>query len=149
MAQDRISAVIIEPDSIPLPTIIDNDLLALNRAVNINRKGDPHDEFASFEISEIKDGINIISSPKGEERSLPVTRTIGRYLKFYGIIYLVKMDGYNLVSMSTDEVVEYCRKFLFENISLEDLGLPSVDNIESDNRSTSYRGRLEITCDDW
>ena len=151
MSTNKIAVVKIEPDGIPLPARIDDDLLALSNAVNINWKGEPHKEFESFEIIEIKDNINIISSPKGEERSLPITRTIG-HLKFYGIMYIVKMNGYELVSMSDKEVVEYCRKFLFKDISLEDLGLSSSGNskrVNTTDRNESSGGRLEITFDEW
>ena len=147
MAQ-KISAIIIEPDSGPLPVLIENDILALNKAVNINWRGQPHPDFEPFEIVELKNNINIISSPKGEERSLPLTRTIGRYSKFYGIMYIVKMDGYNLVSMTDKEIADYCRKFLFDTISMESLGFDSVDYGDDDD-SGSYSGRVEITFDDW
>ena len=149
MSNNRISAVKIEPDGIPLPTIIDNDLLALSKAVNINWKGEPHKEFASFDIIEIKDGFNIISSPKGEERSLPITRTIEGGHRFYGIVYIVKMNGYNLVSMTEKEVVEYCHKFLFKDITYKDLGLPYEDNYDDEDDDNTSRGRVEISFDDW
>lgn len=148
MAQ-KISAIIIEPDSCPLPVLIENDILALNRAVNINWKGQPHPDFEAFEIVELKNNIHIISSPKGEERSLPLTRTVGKHCKFYGIMYIVKMDGYNLVSMTDNEVTEYCRKFLFDTISMESLGFKSVDADDDDDSSSYSGGRVEITFDDW
>ena len=145
--EKNIQAVIIEPDRIPRPIWITNDILALDRAVNINWKGEPHPESATFEISIIKDDINIISSPKGEERHLPVTRQVGRYLKFYGIIYIVKMKGFNLVSMSQKEVVDYCMKFMNDTVSMESLGYPAEDYSDEDD-NTSYSGRVEITFDD-
>lgn len=143
MAQKKIKAVIIEPDRIPMPIEIDDDIVALNRAVNIDWRGRPHREFESFEIFEIKDDINIISSPKGEEPSLPVTRTIGQYLKFYGIIYIVKMRGYNLVSMTDREVIEYCMKFMDKHIPMEEFGYPTKDYDDG------YTGRVEISFDEW
>ena len=145
MAKKKISAVIIEPDRIPMPVEIDDDIIALNRAVNIDWHGQPHRDFEPFEISEIKDGINIISSPKGEERSLPITRTIGQYLKFYGIIYIVKMRGFDLVSMTDREVVDYCMKFLDKHIPLEVFGYPP-EEYDDDNK---YTGRVEISFDEW
>lgn len=145
MEKKEIQAVIIEPNSIPRPVWISNDILALSRAVNINRAGEPHPNSEPFEISIIKDDINIISSPKGEERQLPVTRQVGNHLKFYGIIYIVKMKGFDLVSMRRDEALDYCIKFMNETVSLESLGYPPIE--EEDH--TSYRGRCEITCDDW
>lgn len=148
MAEQNIQAVIIEPDSIPRPVWISNDILALNRAVNINWKGEPHPDSEPFEISIIKDDINIISSPKGEERHLSVTRQVGHYLKFYGIIYIVKMKGFDLVSMSSDEAIDYCMKFMNGTVSMESLGYPPEDQEDEDD-GKSYRGRLEITCDDW
>ena len=150
MNQKKIRAVIIEPDQIPRPIEIDNDVLALSRAVNINWRGEPHSEFEPFEIAEIKDDINIISSPKGEERSLPVTRTVGRYTKLYGIIYIVKMKGFDLVSMSTEEAIDYCMKFMDKTISMEKLGLPPIDYDGDKDDDRPYQGgRLEITCDEW
>ena len=154
MGKKKIQAVLIEPDSIPVPTWIDDDLIALNRAVNINWRGQPHPDVAPFEISEIKDGINIISSPKGEERRLPLTRTVGRYSKFYGIIYLVKMKGFDLVSMTDKEVIHWCMKFLDDVIPIENLGLPPIDygdddGDDDDDRATNYCGRIDITFDDW
>lgn len=147
MLQNKIKAVIIEPDHIPRPIEIDNDVLALSRAVNIDRFGNSCSDFEPFEIAEIKDNINIISSPKGEERSLPLVRTVGRYSKFYGVVYIVKMDGYDLVSMSSDEAIDYCLKFMDSTVTMERLGLPSVDYGE--NVDSHYSGRVEITCDDW
>lgn len=149
MEQKKIRAIIIEPDRIPRPVEIDNDILALNRAVNINRKGEPHSESAPFEILEIKDDINIISSPKGEERSLPVTRTIGNSYKFYGIVYIVKMKGFDLISMSKGEALDYCMKFIDKTVSMERLGLSSGRYVDDCDNSGYSRGRLEITCDDW
>lgn len=43
--QKKIKAVIIEPGRIPRPIEIENDILALGRAVNIDRKGNPHPDF--------------------------------------------------------------------------------------------------------
>jgi len=150
MAQ-KIKAVIIKPNHIPEPIYIDNDLMALNRAVNIDANGNPHSDFMPFEIVEIKDNINIISSPNGQDRSLPITRTIGRYSKFYGIIYIVKMQGLDLVSMDDREAIDYCIKFLDETVPLERLGLPSIDygDDSDNNHDMPLSGRLEITCDDW
>lgn len=148
MAESRVSAIIIEPDGTPLPTRIDNDLLALNKAVNINWRGEPHKEFHVFDIIEIKDNIHIISSPKGEERSLPITRTIGKDHKFYGLVYIVKLKGSELKSMSNKEIVEYCQKFFHKNLSLEDFGISSTD-YDEDDYDDSPKGRLEITFDEW
>ena len=147
----KIKAVIIKPNCIPEPVYIENDILALNKKVNINSNGKPHNEFEPFEIAEIKDGISIISSPKGQERSLPVTRIIGRYSKFYGIIYIVKMQGFDLISMDDVEAIDWCLKFFDTTIPLERLGLPSVDYGEDNNNDSDipFKGRLEITCDDW
>lgn len=124
---EKIKAVIIKPDGIPEPVYIENDILSLSKAVNIDKDGNPHSEFEAFEIVEIKEGVNIVSSPKGEERHLPLTRSVGRFSKFYGIIYIVKMQGLELVSLSDSEAIDYCIKFLDETIPLEKLGLPSVD----------------------
>lgn len=148
MAQ-KISAIIIEPDSCPLPVLIENDILALNGAVNINWKGQPHPDFEPFEIVELKNNIHIISSPKGEERSLPVTRTVGKHCKFYGIMYIVKMDGFNLISMTEKENEDYCNKFLFDTVSMESLGFKSVDADDDDDSGSYSGGRVEITFDDW
>ena len=150
MKQKKITAVIIEPGRIPVPTEIDNDTLALADAVNIDRNGKRYPDFEPFEISEIIDGINIISSPKGKERKLPVTRTVGRYSKFYGIIYIVKMKGFNLVSMTKDEAIDWCMKFMDKKIPIERLGLPSIDygdDVASD-KDDGYR-RIDITFDEW
>lgn len=145
--EQGIKAVIIEPNRIPYPITIENDLLALMRAVNIDSSGRRHKDIEPFEILEIKDDINIISSPKGAERCLPVTRTVGRYTKFYGIIYIIKMKGFDFVSMSDEEVIDYCMKFMDETVPLERLGLPPVDYGDDDS-STSYSGRVTITFND-
>lgn len=143
-----IKAVIIEPNRIPRPIMIEDDLLALNRAVNIDRNGRPLVDRAPFAIAEIKDDINIISSPRGEELHLPIVRTVGRFSKFYGIIYIVKMRGFNLVSMDNDEAIDYCIKFMDETVSLESLGLPPIDYGDSEDDNISYTGRVSITFND-
>lgn len=143
-----IKAVIIKPNCIPEPIYIENDIMALSKEVNIDSNGNLHSEFEPFEIIEIKDDVHIISSPKGAERGLPITRTIGRHIKLYGIIYIVKMQTFDLISMDKHEVIDYCIKFLDDTIPLERFGLPSVDNAY-DNNNTTLRGHLEITCDDW
>lgn len=153
MSKNTIKAVIIEPNRIPRPIEIEDDVLALSRKVNIDRFGKQCSEFEPFEIAEIKDNINIISSPKGKERKLPLVRTVGRYSKFYGIVYIVKMNGYELVSMSSDEAIDYCMKFMDITVPLERLGLPSVDYGDGTEASyahdTNYTGRVDITFDDW
>lgn len=156
MQRRKIQVVVIQPNGIPRPTWIDDDLRELSRSVNIDKYGRPHPEFAPFEISEIKDGINIISSPKGEERSLPLTRTIGRYLKFYGTIYLVKMDELDLISMTDSEAIDLCIKFMSDKLSMEILDLPPIDYGDDDDGidvdapcACGYKGRIEIEFDDW
>ena len=148
MKQKKIKAVVIKPGGIPRPIEIENDILALGRAVNIDRKGNPHPDFEPFEVSEIIDDINIISSPKGKERSLPVTRTVGRYSKFYGIIYIVKMRGFDLVSMTTSEAIDWCVKFMDKTIPIERLGLPPLDYGDEVEKDDGYR-RIDITFDEW
>ena len=150
MEHKKIRAVIIEPERIPRPIEIDNNVLTLSHAVNINLRGEPHVDFEPFEILEIKDDINIISSPKGEERSLPINRIVGRYTKLYGIIYIVKMKGLDLVSMSQEEAIDYCMKFMDKTISMATLGLPRIDYGDRESDDSPYQGgRLDITCDDW
>ena len=117
----KINAVVIKPGHIPIPTEIDDDIVGLAKEVNIDSKGNPYKEFESFDIVEIKNGFNIISSPKGKERGLPITRTVGKYSHFYGIVYIVKMKGFDLVSMTKSEAIDYCLKFMNEKIPLESL----------------------------
>ena len=115
----KIRAICIKPGSIPIPAYIENDLLEMARLVNIDKNGNPCKEIESFEISEIRDNINVISSPKGKERSLPVVRNIGNHIKLYGLVYIVKMDdAYNFIDLTSKELTDYCVKFLNENITL-------------------------------
>ena len=90
----KISVVCIKPNDIPKPAYIENDLLYMNKLVNVDKNGNLCNDFEPFKIVEIKDNINIISSPKAEERSLPLVRKVGKYSKFYGVMYIVKMDIY-------------------------------------------------------
>ncbi|MBR6510445.1 MAG: hypothetical protein IKT38_07555 [Clostridia bacterium] len=159
MIHNEISVVCIKPNEIPRPDYIENDLLYLNKLVNIDKNGNPWEEFESFKIVEIKDNINIISSPKGKERSLPLVRKVGRYSKFYGVMYIVKLDSsLNLVSMTHDEVVEYCVKFFPDEISMKELGLEVEfpDDCDDDDdyedelrKKDDGNRRIEIWTDDW
>lgn len=132
-----INAICIKPGKIPLPCSIEASALSLARLVNIDKNGNPHKNFAPFEISEIKDNVNVISSPKGEERGLPVVRTIGRYIKLYGVVYIVKMDSNDeFIDLTRSEIVDYCVKFINDTISFEELGLPSIqypDDIDAED----------------
>ena len=68
------------------------------------------------------------------------------------MIYLVKMKGFDFVSMTDDEAVDWCIKFLDDVIPIENLGLPPIDYGDDrgrDDTKYNYRGRVEITCDDW
>lgn len=134
--------------SYPRTVYIENDIMMLNKAVNIDSAGNAHSEFEPFEILEIKNNINIISSPKGEVRSLPITRIVGRYTKLYGIIYIVKMKGFDLISMDDHEAIDYCMKFFDKTIPIERLGLPAIDYDDKDNNTPSS-GHVEITFDEW
>lgn len=151
MNEKKIRAIVIEHNRIPMPTYISNDIIELSKDVNIDNKGNRHPEFAPFEIAEIKNDINIISSPKGEERNLPVTRLIGQYTKLYGKIYIVNMIGMgDLYSLNEDDVYKYCRIFMDEEVSLSDIYDDDIDsyNTLSNNESkdNGYR-RVEITFD--
>lgn len=153
MSDNDIRVVCIKPNDIPKLDYIKNDLLCLNKLVNIDKYGNECPDFESFKIVEIKDNINIISSPKSEERELPLVRKVGRFQEFYGVMYIVKMDSnFNFVSMSYDEAVDYGIKFLPDEISVEDLGLDVDygDNQYSaeDDKDDGNR-RIEIWCDDW
>ena len=166
MNDKNILAIVIEPDAIPIPTYISNDIIELSKDVNIDNNGNRHPEFAPFEIAEIKNDINIISSPKGEERNLPVTRFVGEYTKLYGKIYIVNMKGMgDLYSLSNEDMCKYCRIFLNSTIPLsaiyDDNDISLLDNVSNNKSSDSndyydinikskdngYR-RVEITFDD-
>ncbi len=129
----QVKTVCITPDGIPRLCSIDADIMSLSRLVNIDKYGNPISDFEPFEICEIKDNINIISSPKGEERDLPVVRTVGRYTKFYGIVYIVKMDeNYNLIDLTESEAMDYRIKFISKTVTLHDLELPEIDYPDDD-----------------
>lgn len=144
VTNEKVRVLCIEPDDIPVATFIDNDLLQLDKLVNVDKYGNPIQSLEPFEIIEIKDNINIISSPKAEERSLPLVRKVGKRSKFYGIMYIVKMDSnFNLVSLTSDECLDYRMKFLQDEVSLSDLGLSDPNGEDNGKR------RVTITCDDW
>ena len=122
---NKITAICIKPSELPKPiTISEDDLLSITRLVNVDKEGNLCTEIEKFEIIEIKDGINIISSPKALERELPLVRKIGTRYKFYGVMYIVKIDSsLNFVSMTSDEITDYCLKFSSDEIQMRDLEL--------------------------
>ena len=161
-----VRVVCIKPGEIPIPDFVEQDIILLAKSVNIDKNGNPHKEFEPFEISEIKNNVNVISSPKGEERNLPLVRTVGRYIKLYGIVYIVKMDDRNeLIDMSLEEAVEYCIKFTPLTISLESLGFAPVtypedyedeydenddyEDLQNHKQNNNGTGRISITFDEW
>ena len=159
-----VRVVCIKPGEIPTPDFVEPNIILLARSVNIDKNGNPHKEFEPFEISEIKNNVCVISSPKGEERNLPLVRTIGRYIKLYGIVYIVKMDENDeLIDMPSKEAIDYCIKFMPSTVSLESLGFDPVsysDEIECDegddyeitknqNQRDNGNRRVSITFDEW
>lgn len=130
-----VRVVCIKPNSIPTIEYINNDILELNRLVCIDRNGNKSSLKGTFVIREICNDINIVSSPNPEVLSLPLVRQVGRFQKFYGIMYIVKMDSQlNLVSLTESEASYYKEKFSKSTVALEELGLPPVnyhDRVES------------------
>jgi hypothetical protein len=144
MSESNIQVVCVKPNETPIPIYIKNDLLHLNRLVNIDKYGNECDEIKNFEIVEIKDNINIVSSPNAEERELPLVRKVGKFSKFYGVMYIVKMDAsFNLISLTAEEAVDYCMKFLHDEISMETLGFEVACDVDDGNRL------IDIWCDEW
>ena len=103
------------------PEYLENDILKMSRLVKIDRFGNPYNGDKPFEIVEIKDNINIISSPDGEKLRLPILREIGNYTKIYGVAYVVKMRGLDMISLTMDEAIEYCVKLQEKKVSGEDI----------------------------
>lgn len=130
-----VRVVCIKPDSLPAIEYINNDILELNQLVCIDRNGNKSRLDEAFEIREICNDIKIVSSPNSEVLSLPLVRQVGRFQKFYGVMYIVKMDSQlNLISLSESEADYYKEKFSKTIIDLEELGLPPVnyhDGVES------------------
>ena len=101
------------------PEYLENDILKMSRLVKIDRSGNPYNGDEPFEIVEIKDNINIISSPAGEKLGLPILREIGKSTKIYGVAYVVKMRGLDMISLTMDEAIEYCVKLTEKKVSVE------------------------------
>ena len=58
------------------------------------------------------------------------------------------MRGFDLVSMTTSEAIDWCVKFMDKTIPIERLGLPPVDYGDEVEKDDGYR-RIDITFDEW
>lgn len=159
----KVAAIKIEAGKKPETVFIDDDLLKLGDAVNIDKDGKAWSSWVAPDILRVSEEIRIISSPDGEIRNLPVVRKIisksRPWINFYGVVYVVKSkkdDMFNLVSFSDDELFMFGECTFYNKLiteeSLYSALFPDDDDYKSEEpkkKDQGLRGRITITCDDW
>ena len=146
----------------PVPAYVDDDLLEVDKLVNIDKDGIRWNSYVPHEFVNINDELRIVSSPDGRYRNLKVIREIGsrdpsvEWIKIYGVAYVVKHrvdDLFQLVSFSESEVNKLCNSILkFDLIPSERLfGILNDDDFkkETKKKDGSLTGWISFESDDW